>query len=203
MRKKHKYVVRIDQESKRTYGWFVRVYFMGKTHTKFFSDGKHGGRNSSLRKALAWRDQTEISLGKVRTERHIVSVSNTSTGVVGVRHNEKLNRYEVSWVTQEGKQGKTSISIRKHGKEKAFELACRIRQEKEAERLGLEKTTASRRRLSQKSGAPVTAKTAQTFRATKTAALGEKTGSAPKSKPAIKAGKTITAKPAPKTQRRS
>ena len=53
--------------------------------------------------ALAWRDQTEISLGKIRSDRHIVTVSNTSTGVVGVRHNEKLNRYEVSWVTKEGK----------------------------------------------------------------------------------------------------
>ena len=36
MLEKHKDVARIDQESKRTHGWFVRVKFMGKTHTKFF-----------------------------------------------------------------------------------------------------------------------------------------------------------------------
>ncbi|MFH7319066.1 AP2 domain-containing protein [Desulfurivibrio sp. D14AmB] len=142
---KHKDVARIDQESKRTHGWYVRVRFQGKTHAKFFSDGKHGGRYSSLLAALAWRDQTEISLGKIRTDKHIVTVSNTKTGVVGVRHNEKLNRYEVSWVNQLGKQGKTSISIRRHGQEKAFELACQIRQEKEAERLGLKKPAATRR----------------------------------------------------------
>ncbi|MFU8818843.1 MAG: histone H1-like repetitive region-containing protein [Desulfurivibrio sp.] len=142
---KHKDVARIDQESKRTHGWYVRVRFQGKTHAKFFSDGKHGGRYSSLLAALAWRDQTEISLGKIRTDKHIVTVSNTKTGVVGVRHNEKLNRYEVSWVNQVGKQGKTSISIRRHGQEKAFELACQIRQEKEAERLGLKKPAAARR----------------------------------------------------------
>lgn len=42
MLEKHKDVARIDQESKRTHGWYVRVKFMGKTHTKFFFDGKYG-----------------------------------------------------------------------------------------------------------------------------------------------------------------
>ena len=60
-----------------------------------------------------------------------------TTGVVGVRFNEKLNRYEVSWVNASGKQGKTSVSINKHGKDKAFLLACDIRKAKESERLGV------------------------------------------------------------------
>lgn len=134
---KHKDIARIDQEEKRTHGWYVRVRFQGKTHSKFFSDRKCGGRYSSLLAALAWRDETEELLGKVRTDKHIVTVSNTDTGVVGVRFNEKLNRYEVSWVNPVGKQGKTSVSIKRHGKKKAFEKACEIRQIKEAERLGL------------------------------------------------------------------
>lgn len=132
---KHKDVARIDQEQKRTHGWYVRVRFQGTTHAKFFSDGKCGGRYSSLLAALAWRDATEKKLGKTRTDKHMVTVSNTSTGVVGVRYNEKLNRYEVSWVTDIGRQGKTSVSIVKHGKAKAFEIACAIRKTKEAERL--------------------------------------------------------------------
>ena len=66
----------------------------------------------------------------------MVTVSNSGTGVVGVRHNEKLNRYEVSWVTAQGKQGKTSVSIRKHGKKAAFERACEIRRKRESDRLG-------------------------------------------------------------------
>ena len=132
---KHKDIARIDQEEKRTHGWYVRVRYFGKTHSKFFSDGKCGGRYSSLLSALAWRDETEKKLGKQRTDRHIVTVSNTGTGVVGVRLNDKLNRYEVSWVTPLGKQGKTSVSINKHGKENAFKLACAIRQKKEQERL--------------------------------------------------------------------
>ena len=66
----------------------------------------------------------------------MVTVSNSGTGVVGVRLNERLNRYEVSWVTEQGKQGKTSVSINKHGKKVAFEKACTIRKERESARLG-------------------------------------------------------------------
>ena len=132
---KHKDIARIDQEEKRTHGWYVRVRYFGKTHSKFFSDGKCGGRYSSLLSAIAWRDETEKKLGKQRTDRHMVTVSNTGTGVVGVRLNKKLNRYEVSWVTPVGKQGKTSVSINRHGKETAFKRACAVRQKKEQERL--------------------------------------------------------------------
>lgn len=132
---KHKDIARIDQEEKRTHGWYVRVRFFGKTHSKFFSDRKCGGRYSSLLSALAWRDKTEADLGKVRTDKHIVTVSSSKTGVVGVRLNKKLGRYEVSWVTRTGKQGKTSVSIAKHGKDKALQMACQIRKNKESERL--------------------------------------------------------------------
>jgi len=137
MLKKQKDIARIDQESKRTHGWYVRVRFQGKTHSKFFSDKKCGGRYSSLLSAIAWRDTTEKKLGKIRTNKHLVTVSNSGTGVVGVRLNDNFNRYEVSWVTTKGKQGKTSVSIRKHGKEGAFIKACAIRQKKELARLGI------------------------------------------------------------------
>lgn len=132
---KHKDIARIDQDEKRTHGWYVRVRFCGRTYSKFFSDRKCGGRYSSLLSALAWRDKTEVELGKLRTDKHIVTVSNSKTGVVGVRLNEKMSRYEVSWVTANGRQGKTSVSIAKHGNEKAFAMACQVRKKKEAERL--------------------------------------------------------------------
>ncbi len=32
MFEKHKDIARIDQETKRTHGWYVRVRFLGKTH---------------------------------------------------------------------------------------------------------------------------------------------------------------------------
>jgi hypothetical protein len=112
------------------------VRFFGVTHSKYFSDKKCGGKYSALLSAIAWRDKTEKKIGKVRTDKHMVTVSNSGTGVVGVRLNEKFNRYEVSWVTDEGKQGKTSVSIAKHGKKKAFSRACAIRRERENARLG-------------------------------------------------------------------
>lgn len=132
---KHKDIARIDQESKKTYGWYVRVRFIGIVHSKFFSDRKYGGRYSSLLSAVSWRDKTERNLGKIRSNKHMVTVSNSGTGMVGVRLNEKMNRYEVSWVSPQGKQGKTSVSITKHGKKKALAKAIAIRKEKEKFRL--------------------------------------------------------------------
>ena len=132
---KHKDIARIDQESKKTYGWYVRVRFVGKLYSKFFSDKKSGGRYSSLLSAVTWRDKTEKKLGKVRTNKHMVTVSNSETGVVGVRLNEKLKRFDVSWVNLQGKQGKTSVSIAKHGKKKALARAIAIRKEREKARL--------------------------------------------------------------------
>ena len=132
---KHKDIARIDQASKQTYGWYVRVRFNGKMHSKLFSDLKYGGRDSSLLAAITWRNQTEISLGKIRTDKHLFMESRTKTGVVGVRLNEKHNRYEVSWVDKNGKPGKTTVSILKHGEEEALRIACERRQQKEAERL--------------------------------------------------------------------
>lgn len=50
MKSKIKGVSRIDQESTRTHGWFVRVGYRlirgtyKPTHTKFFGDVGHGGK---------------------------------------------------------------------------------------------------------------------------------------------------------------
>ena len=134
---KHKDIARIDQESKRSHGWYVRVRYHGKIHSKFFSDKKNGGRNSALLGAITWRDKTRKKIGKPQTDRHIVTQSSTGTGIVGVRLDEKVNCYFISWVSVDGKPGKTSVSIKKHGKAKAFKRACQIRQQKEAERLGI------------------------------------------------------------------
>jgi hypothetical protein len=48
-------ISRIDQPSKRTHGWFVRVGYherkdgsYGPRHTKFFGDAGHGGKKKAL-----------------------------------------------------------------------------------------------------------------------------------------------------------
>lgn len=134
---KHKDIARIDQPSKRTFGWYVRVRFEDKQHTRFFSDRKCGGKNASLLSALAWKEEIHKKLGKPVTNRSIIYKARTNTGVVGVSLNEKMNRYGVSWTGPDGKYGKTTVSINKYGKEIAFQKACEIRRQKEAERLGI------------------------------------------------------------------
>ena len=96
---KHKDIARIDQESKKTYGWYVRVRFVGKLYSKFFSDKKLAVAIQAFYQLYPGGIKPRKKLGKIRTNKHMVTVSNSETGVVGVRLNEKLNRYEVSWVT--------------------------------------------------------------------------------------------------------
>lgn len=134
-----KSISRHDQESKNTHGWYVRVRFHGKLTTKFFSDKKCGGKDFSLKAAITWRDETEARIGKPRTDSCMVTVSRTSTGVVGVRMDEPRNRYVVQWTKLDGKRGRTTVSIKKHGRKAAFARACKIRKEKEAERLASKK----------------------------------------------------------------
>jgi hypothetical protein len=52
--------------------------------------------------------------------------------------NKKLNRFDISWVNEMGKQGKSAVSIRKHGYKKALQKAMELRAIKEAERLGVD-----------------------------------------------------------------
>lgn len=130
----HKDITRIDQKSKRTHGWCARIRFHGKMHSKFFADKKNGGENSALLAAITWRDNTRYKLGKPQTDRHVCTMASNSTSVVGVRFKESLQCYEVSWVKPDGRQGRTSVSTIKHGKQGAFKLACKIRNQKEAER---------------------------------------------------------------------
>jgi len=49
-----KSISRHDKEYNNTHGWYVRVYYLEKKHSKFFSDKKCGGKDFSLEAAIAW-----------------------------------------------------------------------------------------------------------------------------------------------------
>lgn len=132
----HKDITRVDKHSSGKYGWLVRVRFKGKIYSKLISDRKSGGKDAGLVLAIEWRDNTEKRLGKIRTDKHIVTSKKSGTGVVGVCLNKKLNRYDVTWVDGQGKQHKTSVSITKHGPRGAFYKACALRNEMEYARHG-------------------------------------------------------------------
>lgn len=134
---KHKNITRVDQPSKNTHGYNVRIQWKGQLHTKFFSDNVCGDRLSALHDAIEWRDATEKTIGKPHTTRQVVGLSaRNKTGVIGVRRRKRGNSevYEATWITDEGKVGRTTYSIARHGERKAFRLAVKARTEHEARR---------------------------------------------------------------------
>lgn len=99
---------------------------------------KCGGKDEALKNAIEWRNATEQRICKPRSDLNMVTSTRSETGVVGVRLNPDLNRYEICWVDKDGQTKRTSRSIKRHGSKKAFKMACDIRKQKESERLGTE-----------------------------------------------------------------
>lgn len=133
---REKGISRIDSGS--THGWFVRGYRNGKTHSKLFSDRKCGGKEISLTRARAYRDELLSNLQEIpqkpRARRVVFRDARNSTGVLGVCRTSKtgLNGqvnecFSVSWRPKPGVQKCTSFSIRKYGEKKAFQLAVEHR----------------------------------------------------------------------------
>src|SRR6476620_1316191 len=134
----HKNLTRFDHPKKNTFGYFVRIQWKGEKHHKFFSDGVYGDRLGALAAALEWRDATERQLSKPHTERQVIGFSSRNkSGVVGVRRMLKQGRdvYEATWMDAEGRVGRTSYSVARHGEKRAFRLAVRARQLHEKARL--------------------------------------------------------------------
>ncbi len=146
--KKQKSISRIDQPEKHTHGWYVRVRFAGKEHSKFFPDKTFGGKRKAWNAAIEHRDTVEIKVGKPRTDRTVVRTKSRSRGgMVGVRYVVKRTTtvggdirenpiYEVTWSPEPNVLQRTSLSVRKYGKREAYRLACALRKEKEAEFYG-------------------------------------------------------------------
>lgn len=144
----HKGVSRIDQPSKRTHGWYVRVMYNGLYSSKFFSDEKCGGREKGLQKAIRFRNKAEKQLGKPRTDRVIVTNhSKNRTGVIGVRkvveviktksgETKEYQLYEASWSPEPGVIKRKKVSIDKYGEEEALRRAIRIRKKMERQIYG-------------------------------------------------------------------
>lgn len=146
----YKGISRIDQEKRKTHGWYVRVRFNGISRSKFFSDETHGGREQALKQAVEHRNRTERELGKPRTERLVIARNpRNRSGITGVQRKTKVvktetgerlvrNVYEVTWNPEPGRLCRTWVSIDEYGEEAALRKACAIRREKEREMFGSE-----------------------------------------------------------------
>jgi hypothetical protein len=77
-------ISRIDQDSTRTHGYFVRVGYRltdkgwRPKHSAFFGDASHKGAAGALRAAKAWHKEMSGSAGK--TKRSSASKSKTKSG---------------------------------------------------------------------------------------------------------------------------
>lgn len=106
----------------KAHGYFVRVTWKGVQRAKLFSDGVYGDRFAALAAALDWRDKVTKELGKPKSGQPV-------RPDIGVNRVIKEGRdvYEATWLVN-GKQGRTSYSVRKHGVKQARALALAARQ---------------------------------------------------------------------------
>ncbi len=124
-------ISRIDQPSKNNYGWFVRIAWKGKLHSKWFADGKRGKR-AALKAAAVWRDQTEKRIGKPATDRMVVSRPRNKHGILGVAWDAERKAATVAYVPKKGGTVKrVYISGKELGYRKTMALAKKIRSDLE------------------------------------------------------------------------
>jgi hypothetical protein len=141
-----KSISRIDQPAKKHHGYYVRVSFRGKQHSKFFSDKKFGGGEAALEAAIRYRNETEAELGKPRTDRVVVAPADKAKGGGGVRRYMKPTRrgdkvhysdvYEVTWCPEPGKVRRKRFYIGKLGEREAKRRAYEFRRVQERRMYG-------------------------------------------------------------------
>ncbi len=132
--KKNRGISRIESATSGV-GWYGRVTFQGKTHSKYFADGIHGGKDQALRKAVRWRNAKEKEVGKLPGVRTVPSIPASSrTGVKGVYRSK--NSYVVAWSPKKGKLVREFISINEFGDQEALERAIKLRRKREKEAYG-------------------------------------------------------------------
>lgn len=136
-RSAHKGITRID--TKGTHGWYVRVKKNGKSYTKLFSDSKYNGREHALKcakKAHALAKETMQTPAYAPTRRLVTTDKRNKSGMIGVNKTSKTNAkgesteyYQVTWSPLPGKIKNRQWSVRKYGRDEAFRLAKKFREE--------------------------------------------------------------------------
>ncbi len=117
-------------EYKRSHGWWVRFQYNRQSYNKFFSDNKFGGESLALLSAIAWMKNVKAKNKVPDTIMRVDGATRSNTGVQGVSYCSKSNSYFASWTDAIGQASATSFSVNKYGREKAFKLACKKREEK-------------------------------------------------------------------------
>jgi hypothetical protein len=126
-------ISRIDDDSRSTHAWLVRVQRKGRSTLKMFSDRLFGGTQEALSAALEYRDFLTISPSQAEHNlwhRTIVRRNNTS-GIPGVGLYKRPNgaeRWIAYWTDENGIIKSRTFTVKAYGKQKAKQLAIAERQ---------------------------------------------------------------------------
>ena len=125
-------------------GYLVRATRDHKTHAKFFSDAKQGGKRKALAAARQALQELVAELPAVKTSKGVKTNRNRS-GVVGVHlaettsvYGETYSSYSAAW-TEGDYRRKIVFGFKKYGKAAAFALAKIARSKELADRQKVEK----------------------------------------------------------------
>jgi len=141
-------ISRID--SKKSHGWFVRIYYGSpKVHRKFFSDGQFGGKVKALEQAKKYKKEYELeNPPPEKIPFHRKALPANKTGVNGIsetfqrnRAGDKIPCFQVFYAPQKNeRKNKRFYHHHYSSRAEAFEEAVKFRKEKEVEILKLHKT---------------------------------------------------------------
>jgi hypothetical protein len=128
-------ITRVDQVSKSNYGFYVRITHHRITYSQWFPDKSSGGKKKALKLAKEYRNSILAKMPKhkqrqaARKKRKILK-----SGVIGVTHvinkspkGKKYEYWQASWVDEYGNRRTKKFSFSRYGKEKALELAIKVR----------------------------------------------------------------------------
>ena len=127
-----KNIARIEQTRPgrgTTCGWYVQVIWGGHRHTKWFSDGKHGGKKKALAAAVAFRDAVEKKIGRPVSAEPVysdrVDAGKEPKGGVWIWKGQKDGRpaYWITFRRPDGRLSHTTVSIARYGKTEALAIA--------------------------------------------------------------------------------
>lgn len=134
-------IKRMDDPSRSTHGWLVRVQRHHRIAIKLFSDGVWGGKRKALAAARDWRDLQTQPLAEYSQKlwRRNGLRRNNRSGVVGAaRYERKPDAgkkasggafWMASWVDEHGASRKRKFSVSRWGERGAKRMAIEEREQ--------------------------------------------------------------------------
>lgn len=129
-------IARIDLPGAGTHGWQVRLQRRGVKYARYFSDRLNGGAAEAFQSARRWRDGLLKRFRAEESVRICRRSARNSSGVVGVSRvtvvapsGAEYHFWQATWSPEPGRRRCVKFSVRRHGEQRAFELAVEARQE--------------------------------------------------------------------------